>query len=170
MSQEAQDGIRQYLEALDHLIGKRLTNGAQSPHRFLLDHGRAFQVTDKTYAGKRDAMKQCYSNAGRRALDPNTKLFYAEGYVTSVGIPIPHAWLVNAKGEVFDPTLRDNDEDHGGRAYYGLAFDRRWMSKALLQSQVWGLLTDLGPGLTAIVKGETHGMLAKLRDPPPQEE
>lgn len=159
-SSEALEGIRQYLEALDHLSQRYLKNGAvQSPHRFMLDNGQAFRVTEATFAGKRGVPKQCYSNAGQIALG-SSELQYAEGYVTSIGIPIHHAWLVNRHGEVIDPTLRDNDPDFGGRAYFGLVFNKPWYSRALVRSGYWSMLDDMGPALRAIVKGETEGMLA----------
>lgn len=150
------DGIREYLGALVR-IGRGLPEGMTSPHQFMLDHGRAFEVTPESFAGPRAEAKQCFMNAGRLALEDDS-LIYVEGYTTCLGLPIHHAWLSNAAGEVIEPTLRDNDE----RAFFGLAFRTSYLRKTILKKGTWGLLDDMSPTLQAIVKGHTDGMLEVL--------
>jgi hypothetical protein len=167
VNHEAQRGIRDYLQALVKIMGRMPRPDQQSPHEFMLKHGRAFEVTPATYKGPRGAPKQCYSNAGRIALKnaaaKGPPLYYAEGYVTSVGIPIPHAFLVNGRGEVIDPTLRGPCEVGGERAYFGLVFDPAYFAAALVAGSYWGLLDSLASvALHDIIKGTTEGMLATL--------
>jgi hypothetical protein len=168
MNDQAIASIRQYLEGLEWLMGQtaRMPSSAQSPHRFLLERGQAFRVGSNTYKGRRDTPKQCFSNAGRRALKPDTDLLYAEGYTTSVGyLPIPHAWLVTPDGEVIDTTLRGGDEVLGERGYFGLAFTREYLAKSVLKTEHWGLLhTEMSepPAMRDILLGNTHGMLAEI--------
>jgi hypothetical protein len=168
MNDQAIAAIREYLEALEWLMGQtaRMPSGAQSPHRFLLDQGRAFRVGSNTYQGRRDPPKQCFANAGRRALKPGTDLLYAEGYTTSVGyVAIPHAWLVTPAGEVIDTTLRGGDEEYGERGYFGLAFTREYLAKSILKTETWGLLhTEMmePPAFHDIALGNTAGMLAEI--------
>jgi hypothetical protein len=165
MNDEAHAAIREYLGALDSLMSDRIVAGGnQSPHRFMLEHGRAFAVGPKTYAGKRMTPKACYSNAGQRALGLSSKRqrgpYYAEGYVTSVSyIAIPHAFLVTDQGEVIDPTLTGDDPDYGERAYFGLAFSPAYHAAAVIRSGYYSLLDDMGPALIDIVKGRVEGML-----------
>jgi hypothetical protein len=166
MNEQAIASIREYLEGLEYLIGRgrRLPPGLQSPHRFMLDHGRAFRVGSNTYAGERDAPNECFANAGRRALKWRTDLLYAEGYVTSVGyLPIPHAWLVTPEGEVIDTTLKGGDKDYGERGYFGLTFAAEYLRATVLKTTHWGLLhADHPPAMHDIARGNIAGMLAEI--------
>jgi hypothetical protein len=163
MNEKAIASIRETLEAYE-LLARRVPSGAQSYRRFLLDRGQAFRVGSNTYKGRRDEPKQCFSNAGRRALEPDTDLLYAEGYTTSVGyLPIPHAWLVTPDGEVIDTTLRGGDEVYGERGYFGLVFTQDYLRRSVLKTGYWGLLhNDDPPAVHDIMLGNTAGMLAEI--------
>jgi hypothetical protein len=145
------DYIREHLEILDRLV--RQPNGLQSPHRFMLDNGRTFQVTEHTFEGRRGTPKECYANAGRIMLQRPDNLFYAEGFVTHFNLPIPHGWLVTRQGHVIDPTLKAGD-----RTYFGLAFEQTYYLNAIARSGYWSLLTD-GVTLHDIAHRRTGGML-----------
>jgi hypothetical protein len=163
---QAEATIREYVGILADMTKGMLRNPRhQSPHAFMLEHGKAWTVTEATYAGKRGTPKECYSNAGI-LVQRRPELTYVEGYVTTIGIPIPHAFLVNGAGEVIDPTLKDNDPEHGGRAYFGLAFDRTYHRAALVRSGYWALLDDLGAALKDIIHGDTEGMLSVVHHGP----
>lgn len=138
-----------------------IPDGLTSPMRFLLEHGRAFPVTERTYKGRRGTPKQCYMNAGNLACT-SRGLTYAEGFVTlpRYGIPIPHAFLVDDQGGAVDPTLRRDDQ--GDRVYFGLLFTETYLRRSILASGYWGLLCDFGPALQDIAHGRTEGMLADL--------
>jgi len=114
--------------------------------RFMLDHGRDYAIGPDTFAGKRGQRRMCYMNASQLAistqLDANP-LTYVEGTITCYGVPIDHAWCVNADGVVIDPTLRP-DKDGGGYEhignYYGVPFHTDYVRKAALRNKVYGLL------------------------------
>jgi len=59
------------------------------------------KISKRTSSG----VKQCYYNCWRALSCGDYRYF--EGYVTSKDVPIPleHAWLINKKNEVIDPTL-----------------------------------------------------------------
>ena len=68
-------------------------------------------------------------------------LTYVEGQISVYGIPIEHAWCVNADGVVIDPTLKP-DKDVGD--YFGVPFLTDYVSKAVLRNGVYGLLDIMG--------------------------
>jgi hypothetical protein len=150
--------LRDYIEILARVTDSQVRAGIQSPHRFMLEHGRTFAVTSLTFEGPRGVPRQCYSNAGQRALRGRKGLCYAEGYVTAFGLPIPHGWLVTPEGDVIDPTLKDSDEVY--RVYFGLAFDRGYHRVAIMKGDRWSLLEHDGVALNDIIKGRTKHMLS----------
>jgi hypothetical protein len=76
--------------------------------------------------------RACFGNATPYALVRDDVL-YAEGYAIEPEPPIPvqHAWLVNAAGEVIDPTW-DGIKD---RVYFGIAFKRSFVDETLARNQ-----------------------------------
>ena len=66
--------------------------------------------------------KNCYYNC-LQILDEHPELIYCEGYALADGLvlPVPHAWLINSKGEVIDPTWNDRS------TYIGVSFDTDWL-------------------------------------------
>lgn len=59
----------------------------------------------------RSELKMCYINCAKICL-LTEKYDYYEGYVSVYGVPLQHAFLVNKKGEVVDPTLAIREENH----------------------------------------------------------
>jgi hypothetical protein len=108
--------------------------------RFMLNHGRDYPVGPETYAGPRGTPQSCYMNATHLAintqLDDNA-LTYVEGSISVCGIPIDHAWCINADGIVIDPTLKPDKEV---RDYFGVPFQTDYVRKAILRNKVYGLL------------------------------
>lgn len=110
--------------------------------KFKLEFGRDYAIGPGTFAGRRGQPKQCYANATHLALD-NEALVYVEGNISMMGIPIEHAWCVDADGVVIDPTLapalKDGSFDQIGD-YFGVPFRTDYVRKASLRNGVYGLL------------------------------
>lgn len=76
--------------------------------KWLIENGKTFNTVDigeseKAAKETNAQLKQCYVNA----LRGTGSRHYYEGYVISKSIPISiaHAWIVDDKGHVIDPTL-----------------------------------------------------------------
>jgi hypothetical protein len=85
--------------------------------------------------------KECYTNAGRVALEDPTTWAYVEGLAirdADYPILIDHGWLLHRPtGEIHDPTWGASDEAE----YIGLVFTRRGHALMLVQLGTWDLLT-----------------------------
>lgn len=139
-----QNELKQYLEATARLFEMQsIPKNLFSRPRLLLKYGKAFETDKNTYAGPRGTPKQCYSNAGRIALE-NPDMIYVEGIIAHI-IPIDHAWLINRKtGRVVDPTIKNNEY---ARGYFGIPFCTWYLNLVLYKTKVWGLIHHTNPGL-----------------------
>lgn len=108
---------------------------ASTPAHLIIEYGREYHVTDRTFEGKRGTPQSCYANAGRLALEGDG-LTYVEGYVTFAGIPIEHAWVIDGDGNVIEPTLKPE----GVVGYYGVAFDTNFLRLTVLRTKMWGII------------------------------
>lgn len=109
--------IRDYLQLhLDFLKTHRPQQAENSEYAILLNHGREMgpriELPRNVEYGP---AKECYGNATGYAAIPDGRdnpYVYCEGYACSPrGIPCGHAWLINDKGEVIDPTWRNGESD-----------------------------------------------------------
>src|SRR4051812_34444488 len=98
-------------DASKRVSGMRTTYEAMHrawPHNklveFMLEHGRDYTIGPATFAGPRDEPGRCYMNAALLALRFD-HLTYVEGMVAVYGVPISHAWCVDASDVVLDTTL-----------------------------------------------------------------
>lgn len=110
--------------------GKRLIGG---DYWRLLDHilihGQPFTGQKLPSRYRRRPMKACYYNAWELVRSSKT-LRYVEGKCASARLPFPfdHAWAIDSRDRVIDPTLRDNASN--GQAipdtyeYFGVIFSR----------------------------------------------
>lgn len=123
------------------LLEMRLKAFGEHPFvRFMLNHGRDYVVGSKTYAGPRGAPQSCYMNATNLAISTqldDSPLIYVEGSISVCGVPIDHAWCINADGIVIDPTLKPDKEVTD---YFGVPFQTDYVRKAILRNKVYGLL------------------------------
>ena len=79
---------------------------------------------------------ECYGNATKLACD-HPELIYVEGMGASI-IPMGHAWLVDSKGNVIDPTW-DYKE---GREYFGVPFETSFVLERVCKKETYGLIDD----------------------------
>jgi hypothetical protein len=80
--------------------------------------------------------QQCFRNCALHVIEGRDDLVYVEGYALSI-IPIHHAWLVDAEGNVYDPTWRAP-----GHEYIGVPFNREFLCEMLVESGLYGLLDN----------------------------
>ncbi|WP_313555830.1 hypothetical protein [Agrobacterium cavarae] len=98
------------------------TEQAFGPSTAVFKHGRPFKPSvGRSPWLKRGKPRDCFNNATAYAVVRDDVL-YAEGYAVGpeLVMPVQHAWLVDRKGQVIDPTWIDV----GDHAYFGIAFDR----------------------------------------------
>jgi len=108
--------------------------------RFVLKHGRPFEIGPKTYEGKRMEAGLCFMNATLMAID-NSKLKYVEGYACVHGVALQHAWVVDENGFIIDPTWSEtNPEKRIHSDYFGVEFSTRYLKRATLLNGYYGLL------------------------------
>ena len=76
----------------------------------------------------------CYQNC-QQLVREYSELIYCEGYALApdVVIPIRHAWLIDSKGEVIEPTWNDNDS-----VYLGIPLGISWFQSVLNQRSAIG--------------------------------
>lgn len=131
---------------------------ATTPDKLVLEHGKAYATGPDTYAGKRGTPHHCYENATKRVLqNPDLELTYVEGYMTVHGIPLKHAWAVDKRGLVVDPTIKPGPEVKG---YFGVAFSNDYVRATMMQTRMYGVISmssnrDMfrnGPPPTAFAK------------------
>lgn len=131
---------------------------ATTPDRLILEHGQAFATGPDTYTGKRGTPHHCYENATKRVLqNPDLELTYVEGYMTVHGIPISHAWAVDKRGVVVDPTIKPHPDVKG---YFGVPFTNQYLTATMAQTRMYGVISmttnrDMfrnGPPPTAFAK------------------
>ena len=99
---EAMSPLRKDLEMQKAAFGSRPMND------FMLEYARDYQIGPDTFAGPRAEPQACYKNATLLAME-NEALTYVEGKVATMGIPIDHAWCIDADGVVIDPTWSAQD-------------------------------------------------------------
>jgi hypothetical protein len=125
---------------LDHLnaVARLGSKHAQ----FILEHGRAFEIDDRTFKGRRMTIKECFSNTTKMVWN-DWSLTYVEGYVSAL-IPFHHAWCMRDDGGIIDPTLRIKgrvgDMPHD---YFGVPFSGAFLNRYLRTVRIYGLLDGM---------------------------
>lgn len=150
--QQGTDNLASTLKTFGGFTDKVYKNkGMVSPQTFVLKNGYPYTANDKTYEGKKGKPQQCYKNALEDALaHPDRN--YVEGFVSVHGVPIQHAWTVDASGQIFDSTLKDGKAVDG---YYGVPFSQDYALKSTLKNKVYGLLGyESRKTIEPLLKGE----------------
>lgn len=106
---------------------------------FVLANGKRFKLNSSLVV-KRGKQGECFKNAFHLA--ESGDLIYVEGYATikQIGFPFSHAWCVNDKNEVVDPTWGD------GKEYYGVIFDLDYVRKIILKRGKFGVIDNIEMG------------------------
>ena len=104
---------------------------------------------------------KCYLNAAAVVLR-HPRCVYCEGYIAVCGIPVEHAWVIDRRGCVVDPTLRDaGPEDKRVarriRTPSGIRSLRNGFAVELRRAEQKGTV----PGLPALRKGAA-GLVCSL--------
>lgn len=114
--------------------------GRSSNYGLTLEHGRYFTPAERPKDIPKMENKACYENASLLALR-RPDLTYVEGFATIPlveGMPFAHAWLVDHKGTVIDPTW-----EAPGTSYFGIPFTTEYLQETLLRNKVYGMLPDI---------------------------
>lgn len=122
MVTEATMFLPEYLKVTTGLLDAHPVPGGfvyRGRDSFIKDNGQQFPVAaDQALPGKFHAWpQQCFDNAYRLARRWKARFRYVEGVALGV-IPIHHAWVINAAGEVLDPTWLQNSTI--GTEYFGV--------------------------------------------------
>jgi len=114
-------------------------------YEYILDHGieytsdeidhKSSKAVKQKYGCK---LKECYANCQRIVVNPGSGFYYCEGFATcTAGLPLSHAWLVDACGKIVDPTWLGSKYKLCGDDYFGIVIPEKFIRKAILKSNVW---------------------------------
>lgn len=98
-------------------------------HKWFLDNATIYSkinIEESEKMSKYAIIKRCYHNCYKLAMT-RKNLEYIEGYTMSL-IPIEHAFLINKKNEVIDPTL-GLSRDRIGSEYMGIKIPKHILKK-----------------------------------------
>lgn len=112
----------------------------RSAAELLLAHGQGHRSPATETSRVTDgAAGACYETAFRLACAEN--LYYAEGYACplAVGVPLMHAWCLDADGAVVDPTWPDASQT----AYLGVVLDMAIVAEVVAAQGVLVVLSNL---------------------------
>jgi hypothetical protein len=98
---------------------------------FILKHGRAFAWRALPRGIQKGEIRHCLENACRLALLKPVSYTYVEGYAINrllAAYPVAHAWCVDRKGFVVDPTWEE------GAGYFGVPFRLEYMLRTVFKT------------------------------------
>jgi len=109
------------------------------PSTFTLKMGRTWAAQPLPAWVARGPQRQCYLNAGTLALE-NADLTYVEGYAQPLrGLPVHHAWCVDAEGRVIDNTFTDPE----AAQYFGVPLTTKTLRELVEVTRQWGLFAEM---------------------------
>jgi hypothetical protein len=135
--------LEQYADVFDRIYNRGELKYC-STQRLILDLGIHFKTKiESPLSGKRN---ECYKNCFQNLVLPhsaNSNLYYCEGFAAheGIGLVVAHAWLVNDRGEVIDPTWRD-PQSFINPVYLGVVFDWEFVMAVAAKTEMYGVLDN----------------------------
>jgi hypothetical protein len=123
------DATRRFLEVVVS-EGSRYPDAGKAD--FILKHGRAFTWRALPRGIQKAEVRHCLENACRLALLKPVSYTYVEGYAINrllAAYPVAHAWCVDRKGFVIDPTWEE------GVGYFGVPFRLEYLLRIWNETQ-----------------------------------
>lgn len=94
-----------------------LAPGQPTAEALVLRHGREFAGRPLPARYAQGTPKHCFYNAQTLAARSRGRLRYVEGFgITSIGLPLPHAWCIDPDERLVDPTWQTPESCY----YYGV--------------------------------------------------
>lgn len=133
------------MNACEYLVRNISTSFPTPPVSFkiLAKHGKDMPVS-KAPPIKKGPLGLCYQNAfefvQKNSYRGKEQFLYCEGWACSLamGVPLEHAWVIDHKGEVIDPTWKAVDCE-----YFGVAFDWDRLLALMSKTEHYGILCNL---------------------------
>ena len=133
--------LKQYADIFDRLYNREELKYC-STQRLILDTGIVFRhkIASPLSGNSGECYKNCFQILSRAF---NSNLYYCEGFATyeGIGLIVAHAWLVNDRGEVIDPTWRD-PQSFINPIYFGVVFDWEFVMAVAAKTEVYGVLDN----------------------------
>jgi hypothetical protein len=133
--------LQEYAAAMERIYAN-FPGKYSSTQKLIVELGIGFdRKIESLFIGK---PQECYKNAFDVVMTyPQPELYYCEGFAiyADIGIPIYHAWLVNERGEVIDPTWH-KPESFVEPAYIGVVFDREFVRTVAVETGIYGILEN----------------------------
>ena len=136
--------LEQYADVFDRVYNRDELKYC-STQKLILDLGIHFKTKiDSSLSGKRnECYKNCFQNLILSDRTNDSNLYYCEGFAAheGIGLIVAHAWLVNDRGEVIDPTWRD-PQSFTNPIYFGVAFNWEFVMTVAVETEVYGVLDN----------------------------
>ena len=122
-----------------------------SIEEFVLVNGREMELSEEkvNLGGSQQSFANAFALASSRH-----DLTYCEGYGLDV-IPVLHAWCIDSKNRVVDPTWINPQAK-----YFGVPFELGFVSRSILAQRSYGILGDWQRTLP-LLKGELDEGIVK---------
>lgn len=129
----SENNVLGFLKAMSSMGPPQEGWSFSSLESLLLTKGVSFEAIALPYDVERGMMKECYKNAALLSFE-RSDLRYCEGYAAGI-IPVMHAWCIDSKNRVIDPTWPDAESC----IYHGVAFKSDWARKFMIKNKLYGV-------------------------------
>lgn len=120
------------------IILEKVASMGAMVERFLVDHGDEYRGRQLPKTYRRGPDRMCFMTCANLAIH-NRRVTYVEGFgaIKSLGnLPMHHAWCLDEKGRVIEPTWQDWREI----TYVGIKIDTELLCSELLRTKNYGVL------------------------------